>query len=643
MDYTQENKFIKVTTPLGEDELLLTGFKGKEGVASLFSFELELLSENNAIIFQDIIGTNITITVLLSNGKERYFNGIVSSFTQNSGRQEDLFSSYTATMVPWLWLLTKTIDSRIFQNLSVPDIIEKVFQGHGFSDYDLRLAGKYDPIEYCVQYSETDFNFISRLLENEGIYYFFEHEEKKHTLVITDSQAEHKPCPNQESAKCQQTSEVYSDEDFILQLAVKKEVRAGKYTSRDFNFKTPNTDLTVNADSKISGPGTREVYDYPGKFEVRNKGDKVANIRMEEEEAKVTAIKGKSACRAFSTGFRFKLLDHFREEMNQKEYSLIRIEHEAKLDETYLSSLSTDSKAELEYSNKFLCIPHSEPFRPERKARKPLIKGVQTAIVVGPKGKSKEIYTDNYGRVKVQFHWDRQGGNDENSSCWIRVSQGMAGSGWGTVFLPRIGHEVIVEFLEGDPDRPIITGQVYHGANPPPYDLPDNDTISTMKTNSSPGGGGFNEIRFRDKADEEQIFVHAQRDQDIRVENNRYETIGYDKNLIVKNDMAQKVEGHKSTTVNGNIKIEGKSDMSLKVGGKMAVACDSDVSHTADGDVYIKSAANVVIEGFLNLTLKVGSSSIAIDPSGISIKTSGLLELEGGAMTSVKGGMIKLN
>ncbi len=641
MDYTQENRLINIVTPLGEDELLLTGFTGKEGVSSLFSFELELLSENNSIVFQDIIGKNITITVMLPNGNERYFNGIVSSFTHNSGKEEDLFSSYTAIMVPWLWLLTKTIDSRIFQNLSVPDIIEKVFQRHGFSDYDLRLAGQYDPIEYSVQYRETDFDFISRLLEDEGIYYFFKHEEKKHTMVITDSQAEHKPCTHQESAKCQLTSEVYSDEDFILQLAVKKEIRAGKYTSCDYNFKTPNTDLTVNADSKISGPGTREIYDFPGKFDARNKGDKLTNIRMEEEEAKVTAIKGKSTCRAFATGSRFKLLDYFREDMNQKEYSLLKIEHEAKLDETYLSSLSTDSKAQLEYSNKFMCIPHSEQFRPERKTCKPVIKGVQTAIVVGPKG--KEIYTDKYGRVKVQFHWDRQGKNDENSSCWIRVSQGMAGSGWGSVFLPRIGHEVIVEFLEGDPDRPIITGQVYHGANPPPYDLPDNDTISTMKTNSSPGSEGFNEIRFRDKAEEEQIFVHAQRDQDIRVEHNRYETIGYDKNLIVKNDMAQKVEGHKSTTVDGNLKIEGKSDMSLKVGGKIAVACDSDTSHVADGDVYIKGAMNVVIEGTVNLTLKGGSSSIAIDDTGISIKTGGILELEGGAMTTVKGGTIKLN
>jgi len=641
MEYTQDNSLIRIDTPLGENELLLTGFTGEEGISSLFSFELDLLSENNSIVFQDIMGKNITITVILPNGNERYFNGIVSSFTHNSGKEEDLFSSYTATMVPWLWLLTKTIDSRIFQNLSVPDIIKKVFQRHGYSGYALRLTGQYDPVEYSVQYRETDFNFISRLLEDEGIYYFFEHEAKTHTMVITDSQAELKPCPNQESAKCRLTSEVQSDEDFILQVAVKKEIRAGKVTSRDFNFKTPNTDLTANADSKISGPGTREIYDYPGKFEVRNKGDKLTNIRMEEEEAKVTVIKGRSACRAFSTGFRFKLLDHFREDINKKEYSLFWIKHEAKLDNTYLSSLSTDSKAQFEYLNKFMGIPHSEKFRPERKARKPVIKGVQTAIVVGPKG--KEIYTDKYGRVKVQFHWDRQGNNDENSSCWIRVSQGMAGSGWGSVFLPRIGHEVIVEFLEGDPDRPIITGQVYHGANPPPYDLPDNDTISTMKTNSSPGGEGFNEIRFRDKVEEEQIFVHAQRDQDIRVEHNRYEIIGFDRNLIVKNDMVQKVEGHKSTSVDGDFKIEGKSDVSLKVGGKIAVACDSDVSHVADGAVYIKGATNVVIEGAINLTLKGGTSSIAIDNTGISIKTGGILELEGGAMTTVKGGTIKLN
>ncbi len=641
MDYTQENRLISVATPLGEDELLLTEFAGEEGVSSLFSFKLELLSENNSILFQDIIGKNITVTIILPNGGERYFNGMVSSFTQNSGKEEDLFSSYTAIIVPWFWLLTKTVNSRIFQNLSVPEIIEKIFQVHGFSDYSLRLADRYDPLEYSVQYGETDFNFISRLLEDEGICYFFDHEDKKHTMIITDSQAEHKPCPDQKDAKYQLSSEVSGNEDLIQKLAVMKEIRAGKYTVNDFNFKTPNTDLNVEAESKVDGKGAREIYDYPGKFTARSRGDKLANIRMEEEEARITTIKGESSCRAFATGFRFKLLDHFREDMNEKEYSLLRIRHEAKLDEVYLSSLSTGEKSKLAYSNKFICIPHKEPFRPVRITPKPVVKGVQTAIVVGPKG--KEIYTDNYGRVKVQFHWDREGKNDENSSCWIRVSQGMAGNGWGSIFLPRIGHEVIVEFLEGDPDRPIITGQVYHGANPPPYDLPENSTISTMKTNSSPGSEGFNEIRFRDKAEEEQIFIHAQRDQDIRVENNCYETIGFDKNLIVKNDMAQKVEGHKSTTVEGNIKIEGKSDMSLKVGGKIAVACDSDTSHVADGDVYIKGAMNVVIEGTVNLTLKGGSSSIAIDDTGISIKTGGILELEGGAMTTVKGGMIKLN
>ncbi len=644
MDYTQNNTFLSVSTPLEDDELLLIEFKGEEGISSLFSFELTLLSENDSILFSDIIGKHITVIMNIFSADlpaERYFNGIVSRFSQKSGKGDGIFASYTATMVPWPWLLTKTVDSRIFQNLSIPKIIEKIFKEHDFSDYSFRLAGQYDPIEYSVQYRETDFNFISRLLENEGIYYFFEHEFKKHTMVITDSQSEVKPCPHQKSAKYRLKSGLKEDEDVILDLAVIREIRAGKYSLNDFNFETPYTDLNVNADSKIIGPGEREIYDYPGEFTKRSDGERLVNIRIEEEEARTTTIAGTSLCTAFTTGFRFKLLDYFRDDMNEKEYSLISIKHDAKFNETYFNSSLSNPEMQYAYSNKFLCIPHEESFRPARITPKPVVKGVQTAIVVGPLG--EEIYTDKYGRVKVQFHWDREGKNDDNSSCWIRVSQGMSGTGWGNIFLPRVGHEVIVDFLEGDPDRPIITGQVYDGLNTPPYDLPENRSISTMKTNSYPGGDGFNEIRFRDKAGEEQIFIHAEKDQDIRVEHNCYETIKYDKNLIVQNDMMQKVEGQKSTKVDGDFKIETGNDLSLKVNGKIGVSCGADSSHIANGDVYIKSGTNLVVEAGVNLTLKVGSSFIAIEPTGISIKTSGMLELEGGAMVTVKGGVIQLN
>ncbi|MCD4721618.1 MAG: type VI secretion system tip protein VgrG [Desulfobacula sp.] len=568
--FTQENRLISVGTPLGEDELILAGFTGDEDLSSLFSFELELFSENNSIDFQEIIGRNITISITLSDEEKRYFNGIVSRFSQGTGKQEAELSSYTATMVPWLWLLTKTADSRIFQELSVPDIVEQIFGEHGFSDFSFRLLGSYPPLEYAVQYRETDFNFISRLFEAEGIYYFFEHEDRKHTMVITDSPVEHHPCPNQESVRCQLTGGGNDEGDAILSLAVMKEIRAGKYTLNDFNFKSPNTDLNVSADSRVTlGPGEREIYDYPGEFTLRRHGDHIVNIRMEEEEARITTMTGMSSCRSFATGFRFELQDYYREDMNEKEYTLTHIEHEANLTETFSSSASTGSQSELSYSNHFTCIPYEDPFRPVRSTPKPIIEGVQTAIVVGPSG--EEIYTDEHGRVKVQFHWDREGQNDENSSCWIRVSQVWAGAGWGAMYIPRIGQEVIVEFEEGDPDRPIITGRVYHGSNRPPYGLPAEKTKSTIKSDSTLGGGGSNEFRFEDKKGSEEIFLHGQKDWTIAIENDKNQTIGRDETMSVGNNRTKGVGVDQKETIGSNKTIQVGANHSETIGANMTL------------------------------------------------------------------------
>jgi type VI secretion system secreted protein VgrG len=577
--FTQENRLISVGTPLGEDELMLASFTGDEDLSSLFSFELALFSENNSIDFQAIIGQNITVSITLSDDENRYFNGIVSRFSQGTGKQDAELSSYTATMVPWLWLLTKTADSRIFQELSVPDIVEQIFSDHGFSDYDLRLLGSYPSLEYAVQYRETDFNFISRLLETEGIYYFFEHEDRKHTMVITDSQDEHHPCPNQESARCQLTGGGNDEGDVILSLAVMKEIRVGKYTLNDFNFKSPNTNLNVSVDSKVPlGPGEREIYDYPGDFTLRRHGEKVVNIRMEEEEARITTITGMSSCRSFATGFRFMLQDYFREDMNEKEYTLTHIEHEADLTETFSSSASPGSQSELSYSNHFICIPHEDPFRPVRSTPKPIIEGVQTAIVVGPSG--EEIYTDEYGRVKVQFHWDREGENDENSSCWIRVSQVWAGAGWGAMFIPRIGQEVIIEFEEGDPDRPIITGRVYHGHNTPPYPLPSEKTKSTIKSDSTLGGGGSNEFRFEDKKGSEEIFLHGQKDWTIAIENDKNQTIGHDETMSVGNNRTKEVGVDQKETIGSNKTIKVGANHSESIGANMTLSVGKNKTET---------------------------------------------------------------
>ena len=407
MAYTQENRLITIDTPLGKDVLMLAGLHGSEGISRIFSFELALTSENPNISFADIVGKNVTVAVVLADGRERYFNGLISRFAQGLGSGDTggdpRFFHYRATMAPWTWLLTRTADSRIFQNISVPDIIDKVFKEKGFSDFKLKLQGNYVARDYCVQYRETDFNFVSRLLEEEGIHYFFEHEKGKHTLVMADSPQENKSCPHQKSARYQMSSggRLVLEEDVVTGFDKIQEIRPAKYTLSDFNFEIPNTDLKANVPSSQSlGPGEREIYDYPGKYAKKSEGERLARVRMEEEETQVTTIIGTSNCRAFTSGYRFNLTSFYRSDMNNKEYVLTSIEHGAK----------GGNSPDISYSNRFTCIPLDVPFRPPRLTPKPVVHGSQTAIVVGPSG--EEIFTDKHGRVKVQFHWDREGKKD---------------------------------------------------------------------------------------------------------------------------------------------------------------------------------------------------------------------------------------
>ncbi|MBW2737600.1 MAG: type VI secretion system tip protein VgrG, partial [Deltaproteobacteria bacterium] len=505
------------------------------------------------IKFEDIIGKNVTVSIILADGDKRFFNGIISSFSQGSGGGETggdpHFSHYTATMVPWFWLLTRTADSRIFQKLSVPDIVEKIFTEKEFLDYKLLLNDSYEKRDYCVQYRETDFNFISRLLEEEGICYFFEHEEKKHTLILADASDKFKPCPKQESARYQISAGGWLEEDVITSMEKMQEIRPAKYSINDFNFEIPGTDMKVDVSTKqMLGPGEREIYDYPGLYTKKAQGERLTTIRMEEEETKITTITGSSDCRAFTSGYRFDLLEYFREDMNNKPYVLVSVNHGAT--EPVGGSGQESGQS---YTNSFTCIPFDVTYRPPRLTPKPVVEGAQTAIVVGPAG--EEIYPDEHGRVKVQFHWDREGTNDENSSCWIRVSQVWAGAGWGAMHIPRIGQEVIVGFLEGDPDRPIITGRVYHGTNTPPYSLPDEKTKSTIKSDSSLGGGGSNEIRFEDKKGEEEIYLHGQKDWTIAIENDKNQTVGHDETLSVGNDKTIEIGANHTESIGANMSI----------------------------------------------------------------------------------------
>lgn len=624
MPYTQANRLLAIDTPLGEDVLLLQGLTGSEGVSRLFTFQLELLSEAPSVAFERIIGQRVTIRIVLADGHTRAINGVVSRFAHTG--MDTRFTYYRAEVVPWLWFLSRTADCRIFQNMTVPAIIEKVFQDQGFYDFQMRLGGDFVPRDYCVQYRETDLNFVARLMEQYGIFYFFEHTPTVHTLILANAPTAHRPCPSQTYARYDFSAGAVLEEDIITAWQMEKELRPGRYALNDYNFTMPSTSLAAasNSTARLGGNERFEIYDYPGEYLHKAQGDTMVRLRMEEEETSHVLVNGQSTCRAFTSGYRFDLEGHPSRMMNTA-YVLVEVHHVASMGHSYRG---TGVMGGEHYSNRFVCIPQAIPYRPPRTTPKPMVQGPQTAVVVGKAG--EEIWTDTYGRVKVQFHWDREGQRDEKSSCWIRVAQNWAGKRWGAMFLPRIGQEVIVDFLEGDPDQPIITGRVYNAEQMPPYPLPAEQTKSTIKSLSSKGGEGFNELRFEDKKGQEQIFLHAERNQDIRVQHDTMEWIGHDRHLIVKRDHLELVEGEQHLTVRGdqNEKVEGTisihvgADRQEKVGVKHALE--------AGMEIHLKAGMNVVIEAGLSITLKAGAGFLVVGPTGVTISGLPILLNSGG-------------
>ncbi|MGA2723876.1 MAG: type VI secretion system tip protein VgrG [Bryobacteraceae bacterium] len=629
MTYTQENRLMAIGTPLAEDAVLLSAFSGDEGISRLFRFDLELLSVSDSIDFNAIVGQNVTVRLTLASGNDRYFNGFISRFSQG-GRDRDLISYY-AEMVPWLWFLTRKSDCRIFQKMKVPDIVKQIFDEMNFKDYKLQLYGDFLEREYCVQYRETDFNFISRLLEEEGIFYFFEHQDGIHTLILANDPIEHRPCPDQPQGRYEGASGgAAQEDDIILEWRAQQEMRPGVYAQADYNFEQPSQVLQAS----ITGKGSYEIYDYhPGEYRKVPEGDGLVRTRLQELESPTLVARGSSDCRAFTSGYRFDLTEHYRSDMNQA-WVLTALRHTASQPGDFRSGTGF-SQADFHYRNCFECIPHSTPFRPARITPHPVVQGSQTAVVVGPAG--EEVFVDQYGRVKVQFHWDRKGKKDENSSCWIRVAQNWAGKQWGAIFTPRVGQEVVVDFLEGDPDQPIITGRVYNAEQVTPYKLPDEKTKSTIKSNSSKGGGGYNELRFEDAKGKEQVFIHAERNQDIRIKNDLYETVGAASHRKVGEDHLEEIGGDLHLAVKGdqNEKVDGTVSLNAGVGYQAKVG--TNYALDAGTEVHVKAGMNLVIESGTMLTLKVGGNFININPAGVFVSGTMVMINSGGSAGSGSG------
>ena len=622
MAIAQEHRRIAISTPLGKDELLLRGFTGAEAISQLFHFDLDLLSENDSIKFQDVVGKNVTLRIYDADGGERHWNGFVSRFSQ--GSQDRRLTSYRAQMVPWLWFLTRTSDCRIFQNQKAPDIVQKIFKDLGFSDFKLRLYGDFAVRDYCVQYRETDFNFVSRLMEEEGICYYFEHQDGKHTLILANDAPAHEPCPNQKTARYDVRGGNVVDEDMVTEWEYQEEFRTGKWAQTDYNFETPSTSLAVT----VSGKNPYEIYEYPGQYRVRPAGESLAKIRLQEQTTPAVAFQGAGGCRYFSTGYQFTLQDHYRSDLNQA-YLLTAVRHMATQGGNY--QVGAGGGGEITYHNRFDCIPFSTPFRPPRVTPEPFVQGCQTALVVGPAG--EEIYTDKHGRVKVQFHWDREGKKNENSSCWIRVSHPWAGQGWGAISIPRIGQEVIVDFLEGDPDQPIVTGRVYNAEQTPPFGMPGGAMVSGIKSNSTKGGGGFNEISLNDTKGTELINIHAQFDQQKKVEhdervtigNDRTEGVGHDEKITIGNNRTEKVGVNENITIGTNRTESVGANETIHIGSNRTETVGSNESIT----VALTRTRNVGINEMVNVgaaqEITIGGLQ-ALTVGAVRMKTVGASE-----------------
>jgi len=709
--YAQKDRLLSVKTPLEDDLLLIDSMSMTEGVSRPFLMELTLLADAadaSQVTADKLIGKDMTVTIELPDDKQRHFNGMVSRFSEEG--KSDVFARYRVELVPWLWLLSLSSDCRIFQDQTIPEIVEQVFSEwqQKFSELvEFKMGPVQDrkPMDYCVQYRETDFEFVSRILEEGGLFYYFEHDDGKHVLHFSDSPDAHNELANQAEVRFGPEAGREHGEDVITSWSAQHLLTPGKYVYRDYHFQMPSKDLEVSETARktVGGNDKLEIFDYPGDYahrynkpderldQVEDQGQQYASFRMQEEDAAAMIIAGTSQCRDFTSGFRFRITGKDGNPIvvpgTEGRYVLTKVRHTAQQSPSYLA----DEPVAVAYRNSFACIPHEVPFRPVVGTPRPVIRGPQSATVVGPEG--EEVFTDKYGRVQVKFPWDRGKKNPDGShqeyehgenSCWLRVAQQWAGKRWGTYFWPRIGQEVLVAFMEGDPDQPIIVGSVYNSEQMPPYqgdgpdsDHPDNAHLSGIKTNTTSGGEGFNELRFDDTKDKQQVFIHAERNMDVRVKhdhlqrvlNDQHEIIGSEKDgekkgslfQNVKKDKHLHIEGNQDEHVEGDMRlmvgngdadggnlhvvVEKKEtrkigadgqhlvvegDVNEEIGGAYSLSVDGNhhvktgmgdcaVEAGGAGNVHIKGGMNVVIEAGMTVTIKAGPSFVTVGPAGVDI------------------------
>jgi len=639
---TQDHRLLGVITNAGKDVLLLDSFAGQEGISQPFRFTLSMVSEvetgsPDKVKPHDLVGTSMSVRITLSDPGEgsdsgkRYWTGLCERFVKED--QDDRLAYFSAVIVPWFSFLNYATNCRIFQEKDVTQIIQQVVGEHGYSgQLRLELTKSYAKRDYCVQYHETDLDFLSRLMESEGIYYYFEHTNGTHVMVLADAPSQYRPTPNQSSFKYSPVTGAESAEDTIRSWRVEEEMHSGKSSFRDFHHEAPANPFEVsNPSIDVAAEGKKfEVYDYPGEYAkkfnqvgssglVRPEGDKLARLRMEKEETRHTVMSGTSKCRQLTTGYKFDVTGGFA----AGSYLLTEARHDANQAPAYFAMPSARNP----YKNSFRAIPSSRVFVPPVR-RHPGIQGLQTAFVIdeSPTGNTEEIWPDKYGRVRVRFHWDREA----KYACWLRVVQPWAGKSWGQQWIPRVGDEVGVTFLEGDPDCPVVVGGIYNSDNMPIFTLPDNKTQSGILTHSSKGGGSsnYNMLRFEDKMGSEEIHMQAEKDMTALIKhdekrsvlNCRTTTIHVDDSRTVETgaDSVNVQTGARTVTVKQDITTTSQS-------ASITTTADQAMSDTAQhGPITITASNNsITINGKTQILLQCGGSTIKMSPTDISITSGG--------------------
>ncbi|MBY0500405.1 MAG: type VI secretion system tip protein VgrG [Alphaproteobacteria bacterium] len=690
MSSTGTNVILSVS-PLGGTSFYLNDFKGIERLSNLFEYTLLMTAQSNSVNFSSIMGQSATVSLTIGSDVRTY-NGIVGKFEQVGTPFTALgaWTAYRATLYPSLWLLQFSGQCRIFQNQTIISIITSVLDQDQVTYSNQVSSAGSETVDFCVQYNETDFNFISRLMEGVGIFYFFQQTENGHTLVLADSVSNYATCPNASSVSFQDATPKEQFLNIVTSCFLTQRIVPQANTLVSYNYLTPQTPLSATATGP-SNAGGGSITTYDEIYGQQTTGTQLVTVKLQSEDFPQQMAEGGSTVPFFLAGYSFQLQNHPRADANIS-YALYEVIHEAHI-------LEKGSQKSL-YKNTFKAFPATILFQAPQKTAKPRIYSTQTAVVTGASG--QDIYTEQYGRIKVKFHWDPSPNQDETTSCWIRVATLWAGQTWGTLFTPRVGQEVVVSFIDGDPDNPLVVGAVYNGVNNPPY-LPSDPTRSTIKSQTSPSSGeatpGYNEISIEDQQGSEQINVYAQKDFNITVQNDQNITIvGGNRTIVLQsqdeqnetrtsqqsNDSLKLMNGTKSVEIvqgdytilldqgnmsitcssgnlnvqvtgdisfncTGNFGITAGQDISLQATGKITDQAGTDVSITAGGGVTITAGADLAEKAGGAATITAGADFSAtaggaatVDATGdTSIKGGGAVEITGGGTVSIKGATIE--